>query len=504
MKLISPFRFPIGDTVQRRIVGTVWSLVASLLACSLLGCTPKAETTDAVATAPREVELSLLVVDDPPLADAIERVAGEWRARSPSTVRISQSSWADLAAGEALPADVDAVIYPSALLGTLAERRWIAPLPDDYTQNRELAWSDTFELLQVAVARWGPRPMAVPLGSPVFTCFYRVDLFEKFHRRPPRTWDEYHELAEFFSRRENLGDAAPPQDAIWYGCVEPLGAGWTGRVLLARAAAYVKHRDNYSTLFNVETMAPLLGGAGFVRALTELVADAQFGPPQRASLDPDAVRETFLQGRCALAISWPGHQRSRAAEPAEKPPPTGFAELPGSTDGYNYAIGSWDKRKPDDSGRVPLLCVSGRLGSVCDRSAHPNRALRLLAWLSSKDWGSGISAVSSASSGTTLYRRSQMRQPQAWVDAGIDVEAARQYADTVRDALSRQAYVLALRIPGHNRYMAALERAVEAALAGAAPAEALAEAADEWTKITDQLGRDRQPAAYRSSLGLEP
>lgn len=490
--------------MRRPIVVTSWSLAALLVAWPLLGCAPEVETPDAAGPAPREVELSLLVVDDPALAVAIEDVAGEWKARSRATLRVSQSTSSDLLAGESMPADADAVIYPSALLGTLAERGWIAPLSEDYSSNRELAWSDNFELLQIAETRWAGQAMAVPLGSPLLTCYYRADLFEKFHRKPPRTWEEYHELANFFSRRENLRDAAPAEDVDWYGCVEPLAGGWTGRLLLARAAPYIKHHDNFSTLFNVDTMEPLVGGAGYVRALSELVADARLGPAERAALDPDAVREMFMQGRCALAISWPAHERSSTAPKSEKRPAVGYAELPGSQDVYDYAIESWDKRQSDQSGHVPLLCVEGRLGSVCEQSDHPHEALQTLAWLSSKDWGAKIGALSSASGATTLYRKSQMREPQPWVDAGTDLEAARQYADKVRDALVRQAYVFALRIPGHDRYLAALDEAVEAALGGTPPAEALSKAAEEWTKITEDLGRDAQRKAYRNSLGLEP
>ena len=251
----------------------------------------------------------------------IDRLRSEWKARSGATVSVATTTAAELLASPNLPGPLDAIIYPSGLLGSLAERGWLVPLPADYAANRELAWSDTFELLQIAETQWGQVPLAVPLGSPVFTCYYRADLLERLHRHPPRTWSEYHELADLLSKRENLGDAAPPGDATWFGCAEPLAKGWAGRLLLARAAAYAKHRDQYSTLFNIETMEPLVGGPAFVRALEELMADARLGPANPLALDPAAARKEFLDGHCALALSWPGHPRRAPASkrPSSRP-----------------------------------------------------------------------------------------------------------------------------------------------------------------------------------------
>ncbi|MGD9721349.1 MAG: extracellular solute-binding protein [Pirellulales bacterium] len=518
------------------LLSSTWNhtlFVALLVGALAGGCKPAPDSDTDAGAALRAAELRLLVVDDPALAAAIEAVAGEWKAISGATLHVAQATSSEAIAAKSLPGSPDAAIYPSWLLGTLAERGWITPLPEGFELNRELAWSDTFELSQVAETRWGQATLAVPLGSPVLTCLYRVDLFEKFHRRPPRTWDEFHELAEFFARRENLGDAAPPADAAWHGCVQPLANGAAAAVLLARAAPYVKHRDHYSALFNIDTMAPLINGAGFVRALDELVADARLGPQDARNFDIAAAREHLSAGRAALAIAWPGHERATSARPeagradaapakaaagnaaAVAPDATAvaaaparsavsFVELPGSAKVYNIGVAAWENRPSDESEHVPLLGAAGRLGSLCQSASELRLAFQLLAWLSGKDWGGSTGAISSASPDTTLYRRSQLRQPRPWVDAGTDVEAARQYATSVRDALSRPAYLMAVRVPGHQRYLAALDAAVEAALAGTSASDALGAAAAEWSKITEELGRDAQRKAYRASLGLEP
>ncbi len=81
--------------------------------------------------------------------------------------------------------------------------------------------------------------------------------------------------------------------------------GWAGLVLLARAAAYAKERDNYTTLFDYKTFAPTIAGPPFVRALTELVEAAKLGPAEQLEYDPAAVRAEFWKGTTAMAISWP-------------------------------------------------------------------------------------------------------------------------------------------------------------------------------------------------------
>ena len=474
-----------------------------LLGCLLAGCSRELPGTSVPSGAPLpEIKVHLLVVDDAEMAAAIGQLRGDWQARTGAVLVISESTADKMLGAEKLPDPLDAVIYPSALLGTLAERKWIVPLPAEFAGNRELAWSDTFELLQVAETRWGQASWAVSLGSPVLTCAYRPDLLERFHKRPPQSWSEYHELAAFFHRRENLGENAPGADTPWSGTVEPLAPSWGGRMLLARAAAYAKHRDHYSTLFHIDSMEPLIAGAPWVRALEELVADARFGPPNASQLDLAAARREFLAGHAAFALVYPSHTIAAADQEVGEPVATAFVELPGSPKVYNFAAERWDQRGDEESQRVTLLGLAGRLGSIAEQAAHPDNAFQLLAWLSGPQWGTQVSTASRA---TTVYRRSQLHSPQSWVETSTNVEAAQQYVRGVNTALNRQQWLDAVRLPGHARYLAALDQAVAQAVEGSkSPADALTQAAAEWRTITADLGLEAQRQAYRKSLGLDP
>jgi ABC-type glycerol-3-phosphate transport system substrate-binding protein len=290
-----------------------------------------------------------------------------------------------------------------------------------------------------------------------------------------------------------------------YGTVEPLGRGWAGLVLLARAAAYAKERDNYTTLFDERTLEPAIAGPPFVRALEDLVAAAKLGPAGQLDFDPAAVRAEFWKGSTAMAISWPTGARTLTPGPApmkgeRRMVPAGFAELPGATEVYRPSSNSWEPRADDAGQYVPLLGIAGRMGVVGAKSQHIDAAFELLLWLTDPQWSSQVFAASPA---TTLFRSGQVASPTAWVESSVSATAAREYAEQTATTLARPQFLASLRIPGRDAYLAALDDAVQAAVRGKqTPAEALATAAEQWRGINKQLGVEKQKAAYLHSLGL--
>jgi multiple sugar transport system substrate-binding protein len=407
----------------------------------------------------------------------------------------------------------DAVLCPSHLLGILAERELLAPVPPGIVKGPQ--WADIFELLKLREAAWGGQVMAVPLGSALLTCYYRADLLTKLGRRPPRTWVEYQELAKRLAQSPPLpaaGEGQGVRAAPWCGTIDPLAPGWAGLVLLARAAPLAKHRDNYSTLFSIESMEPLVAEAAMVEALEGLVAAAKLGPPDPFRYDPAAARAAFWNGQCGMALTWPTgaeeegrgkREGGRESIPDRADPSirVGFAELPGSRRVFNLTGHVWDNRAEDEDRYVPLLALSGRLGVVNKKSVHADAAFQLLLWLSDDTMSPQVSAASSA---TTLFRQSHLKSPGRWVEKPVPAPAAAQYGDATEAAFRHEQWLGALRLPGRAEYLAALDEAVAAAVRGEKTAlDALLDADAKWRKITERLGVERQRAAYRHGLGLE-
>jgi multiple sugar transport system substrate-binding protein len=484
-------------------------------------------------------QVALLVVDDPELAQAIRLLQGEWSARSGAKLTIEECTAQQLEArclAAASPTlGADAAIVPAGLLGLLAERGLVEPLPPELLQHPDLQWDDIFEGLRRRDASWGGKPYAIPLGSPVLALYYRTDIFARAGLQPPQTWSEYQALAATLAQRparhnaDSQADPAAPR-ATWYGAAEPTAPPWAAVTFLARAAAYARHPDYFNALFDLETMQPRLESPPFVRALQEMAAAARYGP---AELTPDEVRAAFLRGETAMAIAWPmpalisealeasapassagASGAARGAELPQEPLRMAMADLPGSFEAYHPKSGEFETLSTGSSAvrRVPLLGFAGRLGVVARRAGSPQAAYQLLVSLVDRNWGVRIATRSRA---TTAFRYAHLYRPQDWV-APAETAAAGDYlqrsvrhddgsTETIPGVLLRayeqQEYVFAIRIPGREQYLAALDQAVREALRGEKqPAEALRAASAAWEAITDRLGRAQQLAAYRRSV----
>jgi multiple sugar transport system substrate-binding protein len=503
-QITNPSRAIGNVTTARSRLSIAHYLLPTLLCLLLAGCARDESASQQPVKRPLEgVKLRLTVVDDPALAAAILRVRGEWNVQTGSEFQVEETT--EKALLEADKIDADAVICPSHMLGVLCERELLAPVPAKTLKGSQ--WTGIFDLLKLREAAWGGQTMAVPFGSPLLTCYYRADLLTKLSRRPPRTWAEYAELAKLLAAEKPTAADAP-----WCGAIEPLAPGWAGLTLLARAAPLAKHRDNFSTLFNIETMEPLVAAPGMTQALKDLVAATKLGPSDPLRYDPAAARAAFWSGQCGMALTWP-----TAAEDAQeakkegaadgisaKVDPAiqvGFVELPGSKRVFNLTSRTWDMRADDEDQHVPLLSISGRLGVVGKESAALDAAFQLLLWLSNDSMSVQVSAASSA---TTLFSQSQLKSPSRWVEKPVPAVAAVHYSDAVEAAFRHEPWLAALPLPGRAEYLAALDEAVLAAVRGEKTVDdALMETDAKWVKITERLGVEKQKAAYRHSLGLE-
>jgi len=496
------------------LIGTL----CAALAIAQAGCGKGRPDTAEDQSQQQAPKLCVLVVDDAQIAAAIRRAAGQWRTHTGGELEVQETSAEKASQLDQFKAD--AVICSAAHIGRLVTENKILPLSKQWLSQSSGHWAGVFDLLRIREVAWGEQIYAVPFGSPVLVCYYRADLLEKFGRKPPRTWAEYQQLAEFFADRKNLADIAPPEDQPWSGTLEPLAPGWAGLMLLARAAPYIKHRNNFSTLFDIETMEPLIGRQPWIRALEELVAAAKTASHNTLAMDPAAVRAAFWQGQCAMAISWPTAAHAPTAQAASASPrgestaadqtaqadagqkiSVGFVELPGSREVFDVGSNRWMARAEDEDAHIPLLSVAGRVGVVSAASRQPEAAYRLLLWLSDEANSTQICAVSPY---TTLFRHGHLQSPQLWVERGVSPHQAAQYAATVKTALMRQQWVDSLRIPARAEYLAALDQAVHQAVRGEiASLEAMAQTMARWREITRRLGSKQQRLAYLRSLGLD-
>jgi ABC-type glycerol-3-phosphate transport system substrate-binding protein len=463
-----------------------WHGVKAIFAAAVLvsGCSHDAPLPAAKQPSAAPAAVRLLVVEDPALVNAVQGMAGDWKAESGSSLKVSTIS-AD-ATSSADKLEADAIIYPPELLGTLAERRLIRPLNRAWLTNDPLEAADLLAPLDAPELTWDGQPFAVPLGEPILLLFYRPDVLERLGKPVPQTWEEYQTLATELSRRPNLRATA-----------EPLADGWAARMLLARAAAYARHRDYLCVLFNRDTLEPLIAGPPFVRALDELVKTAKLSPAGGAELTPPQCVDLVLSGQAAMAIGFLDRHGKEAPGVS-----LAVAELPGSDIAYHLGHAAWEPRRSGEPIQVTLRGIGGRIGSIVRGSDHAETAFTLLAWLASKR---GSQQLMSADVGFAPFRISQFAISPQGIGDTSNQAAAKQSADRLSAALRRHEALWLPRIPGAIEYMAALDQAVRAAVGGEKTSQqALDEAAKQWKEITTRHGAEQQLEAYRRSLKSSP
>lgn len=192
-----------------------------LLLPLLVGC-PHQQSPPATPETPRaSVALRVIVVNDPEVAEAINRLRGEWTERSAGELNVTAKSWAHIATAKNLDADV--VIFPSRYLGTLCARDWLRPIRSGVIESNHIDADSIYPLVRRTLIKWDGETMALPLG---------IDphLFTK---------------------------PGPAHPAI---------------ELLAQVAPAIVAAQHDGMFFNPQTMKPRIADSEFVDALQHLVA----------------------------------------------------------------------------------------------------------------------------------------------------------------------------------------------------------------------------------------
>src|SRR3954451_22034442 len=139
----------------------------AIVATVLCGC-PRSQPTqpsasDATPAATRaSVALRLLVVNDPPLVESINRLRGEWAERSGGELVALPMTWAELAQAKKL--DADLIIFPSRYLGELCTLELLRPVRTSVLEDHELDASDYFPVVRNELIKWDRETFALPLG----------------------------------------------------------------------------------------------------------------------------------------------------------------------------------------------------------------------------------------------------------------------------------------------------------------------------------------------------
>lgn len=398
----------------------------------------------------------------------------------------------------------DVLNVPAYMDGDLMGAGYIEPVPEEV--KARLQWDDIMPLYQQQ-AEWGGATYGYPWDGDIHSMYYRQDLindpdnkaqFEEqfgYELRAPATWQEYQDVAEFFT-----GDWGDGEQH--YGSVELImrkNQGFHG--YMSRATCYSKIPDDPALLFDPETMDARINNPGFVRALEDLVAILPYSPPDMPNFGFIENAQSFVGGLVALDIQWSDiGPMSVDPEMSVVQGDVGFELTPGCTETWDANAGEWVEFP--DVNYAPYAAFGGWQNVVPTNAEAKEAAIDLAAYYGSPPIMKWASLT--GGSGVNPARRSTTSDIEAWTDIGFDEESAEAYLTMVERVQNHPNTVFQLRLPGYIQYQDALELAVSKAVSGqASPQEALDEAAQEWNDITDRLGREQQKELYRQSIGVE-
>lgn len=397
----------------------------------------------------------------------------------------------------------DVIMGAPAWLGDF--HSFLSEMPADIRQGQD--WQDIAAVYRERLMTWDGKVIAQTIDGDVHTGTYRKDLFGDpaeqagfkarygYDLAPPETWRQYYDIAEFFTR----------PDRNLYGTAEAFVRGgqqfW---YFFSHAATYTNNPNNPGSMFfDPDTMDAQVDNPGWLKALEDYIRSVKFAPAGSLAWDSGAIRTAFAGGQVAMNIDW-GDTGTIAVDPKQSKVAghVGFFILPGSDEIWNYKTRSWQKFP--QVVHSPFMAYGGWVASVPASSPVQDCAWDYIAWYASPQ--NSAADVTTGGTGINPYRYSHFANVANWTKGGtFTEEEARNYLDIQKVSIEAPNVALDVRIPGYFSYTEVLEIELSRALAGeVAPQEALDSIAKEWNRLTDELGRDQQLAAYRSSMGLPP
>ncbi|MFC1549605.1 extracellular solute-binding protein [Nitrospirota bacterium] len=357
------------------------------------------------------------------------------------------------------------------------------------------------------MSMWEGVPKEVKIDGDKHYMQYRMDLLEdpkyksqfkaKYGRDlvPPRTWEEYAEVAKFFHGK------TMKNGRVIYGAAEI--TKWDDLVysqFFKRAAAYAKHPDvKGGYYFELETMTPLINTPGFVEALRDFVEIQDYLPPGGSNFTLVDALKSFGWGESVLSDMW-DDAFVKAMEPtSDIRNKVGASLSPGSKKVWNRRTGKWDEFP--EINYVPYLPESWGAG-VAKSSKHKEAAFDFLGFYS--NWANHKSDMLVGRRGMNPFRNSDMER-SFWIEkAGWGAKSVDTYMETLKEFSESEHHAYAFNIIEGRRYLVVLTEQISKALKGQiAPQQALDEVAIKWDELTRRIGVEKQKKAYSNIVRLE-
>jgi len=461
------------------------------------------------------VEVNILTFTGPQIAEPLQRRGPDFTELTGAQINVVTVPFSDLYQKILTDAatgtnSFDAWVFAPQWMVDFVVPGYMEDLTDRIANDPDIQWEDIAPFFRDFSATYGGRIYTIPLDGDFHMGYYRSDLLAEAGLEPPRTWEEYLEIAKFFQGKDLNGDGDPD-----YGsCVSMKRGAQAYWFIHSIASAMIQSQGTaQGVFFTHDDFEPLVNNAAFSKALDIYSEMKDYGPPDSLNLDVGDTRGLFTSGRCALSIDW-GDIGTLAIDPETSVvmDKTGAMVLPGSTEVLDWETGELIPCDADTCpyaidgvNHAPYAAFGGWSGGV-NASADPKVKEAAYAFFSymTRPENSNVD-VTIGITGFNPYRQSQFLNRELWVKAGMSPEAASNYLGAIEDSLNSPNMVLDLRIPQNQQYQQViLDTALSQFMAGEiSKEEAMQQIYDGWQELTDEIGRQEQREAYLNSIGAQ-
>lgn len=479
---------------------------------------PSAPASTAPTAAPPQgtkfkgVNINILTFNGPQVAEPLQRRAPDWEQLTGGHVNVVAVGFQTIYDKALLDASTgtnsfDAYVFDPQWMGDFTGPGYLLDLTSRVQNDPQLQWNDIAPFFRDYNATYNGKVYTVPLDGDFHMVYYRSDLLTKDGLKPPATWDDYLAIAAKYNGQDLNGDGKPD-----YGsCIAKKKGAQSYWWIISLAAGLLQAKGTSDgAFFDTTNMNPLFGkNEAMTLALQTYAKTAQFGPPDELNMDVGGSRGLFTTGRCALTMDWGDGTLAPGTFAQDK---TGATITPGWKQVLDRATG---KLVPCDAttcpnaidgvNYAPFGSFGGWSGAVNAKApaAQQDAAYDFLSYMSAPAQ-SGVD-VTLGKTGYNPYRTSQFTNTAPWLAAGLSQAATDNYLGAIKASLENKNFVLDLRIPQTKQYeQDVLDTAIAQYLAKELDEAGTEQAiTDGWNAITDQVGKDKQLAAYVASLGIK-
>jgi multiple sugar transport system substrate-binding protein len=459
------------------------------------------------------VNINILTFNGPQIAEPLQRRAPDWENLTGGHVNIVAVGFQTIYDKALLDASTgtnsfDGYVFDPQWMGDFVGPGYLADLTDREKNDPQLQQSDIVPFFRDYNSTYNGKNYTIPLDGDFLMVYYRSDLLAKDGLKPPETWDDYLSIAQKYNGQDLNGDGTPD-----YGsCIaEKKGAQSYWWIINIAAGLIQSKGTSQGAFFDTTNMNPLLGtNDAMTLALQTYAKAGTLGPPDGLNMDVGGSRGLFTTGRCALTLDWGDVGTLAPGTYAQDK--TGAVISPGWKQVLDRSTG---KLVPCDAttcpdavngvNHAPFAAFGGWSGAVNAKSpkAQQDAAYDFLSYMSAPAQSSVD--VTLGKTGFNPYRTSQFTNSGPWLAAGLSQAATDNYLGAIKDSLSNPNFVLDLRIPQTKQYeQDVLDTAIAQYLAKQLDEAGTEQAiSDGWNQITNQVGKDKQLAAYVASLGVQ-